>query len=274
MAANERDSLATGQPGALALPDVVGSPDAVGLSDTVRQIRARTPARILMGRAGAAYRTVTQLELRAAHAAARDAVRAEIDAKEALGSAFVEQWKLFEVETQAHSKQEFLMRPDLGRRFSVASREEIARRCASNADFQIVIGDGLSVSAVAAHVPALLPLLMDGAKARGRQIGQPFLVRHCRVAILNEIGELLNSRAVVLLIGERPGLATAESLSAYIAYQPSAAHTDANRNLISNIHTRGVSTQSAAARILAFVDQIMAIGRSGFDVREQLPSLK
>jgi ethanolamine ammonia-lyase small subunit len=256
MADDEQDALAT------------GPPDAVGLPDVVRKIRQRTPARILMGRAGAAYRTETQLELRAAHAAARDAVRAEIDAKEALGSAFVEQWKLFKVETQAHSKDEFLMRPDLGRRFSAASREEIARRCASNADFQIVIGDGLSVSAVAAQVPVLLPLLMDGARARGWQVGQPFLVRHCRVAILNEIGDLLNPRAVILLIGERPGLATAESLSAYMAYQPRATHTDANRNLISNIHTLGVSTQSAVARILAFVDQMMTVGRSGFDVRE------
>lgn len=247
---------------------------AAGLPETVREIRSRTPARIFVGRAGAAYRTQTQIDLRAAHAAARDAVRAELDLKSALGDAFLQQWGLFEVATQARSKDEFLMRPDLGRHFTDAARDEIAKRCARDADFQIVIGDGLSVPAVAAQVPSLLPLLAAGAEARDWKIGEPFIVRHCRVGILNEVGEILNPRVAVLLIGERPGLATAESLSAYMAYQPRAAHTDADRNLISNIHSRGVHPESAAKRIVDLATQMMLVGRSGFDVREQLPSLK
>ena len=103
------------------------------------------------------------------------------------------------------------------------------------------IGDGLSVPAVSRQVPALLPLLYAGAAARGWKTGRAFVVRYCRVGILNEIGELLDARVVVLLIGERPGLATAESLSAYLAYRPRQGHTDSNRNLISNIHARGVT---------------------------------
>ena len=91
---------------------------------------------------------------------------------------------------------------------------------------------------------------------------------HCRVGILNEIGELLNPRVVVLLIGERPGLATAESLSAYMAYQPRASHTDANRNLISNIHSRGLSAADAASRILNLAAQMMHAGLSGYTLRE------
>ena len=127
------------------------------------------------------------------------------------------------------------------------------------------------MTAVAAQVPALLPLLDEGARARAWTVGNPFLIRHCRVGVLNEIGELLAPKVAVLLIGERPGLATAESLSAYMAYQPRAADTDANRNLISNIHSRGLSPQTAAERILSLAAQMMAQRMSGFSIREQLP---
>jgi len=247
---------------------------AAGLPEIVRLARTRTPARILVGRAGAAYRTKTQLELRAAHAAARDAVRAEIALTLALDKAFVDEWSLFEVDTQARSKEEFLMRPDFGRHLNATAREEIAKRCCRDIDLQVAIGDGLSVPAVASQAPSLLPLLADGAKARNWKFGQPFMIRHCRVGVMNEIGEILNPQVVVLLIGERPGLATAESLSAYMGYRPRAAHTDAERNLISNIHGRGVSAESAATRIIELAAQMMAVGRSGCGVREQQRSLK
>jgi ethanolamine ammonia-lyase small subunit len=242
-------------------------------SDLVRRIRARTPARLLAGRAGAAYRTETQLDLREAHAAARDAVRTEMDLEACLGPAFVEQWKLFEVCTMAGTKGEYLLRPDLGRRFSDESREEIARLCSTGNQLQIVIGDGLSVTAVAAQVPRLLGLLIVGAQASGWKVGHPFLVRHCRVGVLNDVGELLTPDVAVLLIGERPGLATAESLSAYLAYKPRSFHTDANRNLISNIHDRGVSPQDAAARILALARQLVRAKESGCTVKEAMSLL-
>jgi ethanolamine ammonia-lyase small subunit len=95
------------------------------------------------------------------------------------------------------------------------------------------------------------------------------VIRHCRVGILNEIGELLAPQVAVLLIGERPGLATAESMSAYMAYQPKAVHTDANRNLISNIHSRGVRCEDAAQRILKLTEEMMKQGASGYQLREQ-----
>src|SRR5271155_5385251 len=189
--------------------------------ELVRKIRARTPARILVGRAGPAYRTETQLQLREDHAAARDAARAEI-----------------------------------------------SRRCIAERDVQIAIGDGLSVPAIGAQVPRLLPLLMEGADARGWSVGQAFIIHHCRVGIVNEIGELLKPRIVLLLIGERPGLATAESLSAYMAYQPDRTHSDANRNLISNIHGRGLSAEEAAARILNLCVQMMRLRASGVTLKE------
>ena len=129
------------------------------------------------------------------------------------------------------------------------------------------------MTAVAAQVPRLLPLLHEGAKARGWKVGRTLAIHYCRVGILNEIGELLNPRVVVLLIGERPGLATAESLSAYMAYRPRATHTDANRNLISNIHGRGLSPENAAARILNLAAQMMKANTSGYLLREELPTL-
>ena len=238
------------------------------LSERMQKIRARTPARILMGRAGAAYRTNVQLELREAHAAARDAVRAEMDLLSAFGETFVRKWELFEVQTRATRKDEYLLRPDLGRHFDESSRMKIQERCSRASDLQIVIGDGLSVPAVTRQVPALLPLLYAGAKESGWKAGRTFVIRHCRVGILNEIGGLLDPRVVLLLIGERPGLATAESLSAYMAYRPRAGHSDADRNLISNIHARGVTSTRAAARILNLAAQMMQAGASGCSIKE------
>ena len=243
------------------------------LPEIVQKIRARTSARLLVGRAGAAYRTNTQLDLREAHAAARDAVRAELNSEQAFGKDFVNTWTLFEVSTNAVLKDEYLLRPELGRHFACHSRTELQTRCSSRNDLQIAIGDGLSVSAVATQVPQLLPLIFDGASQRHWRIGQTFVIRHCRVGILNEIGELLSPRVALLLIGERPGLATAESLSAYLAYQPSNAHTDADRNVISNIHARGVSPREAAARILNFAARMMETNSSGYQLKEAPPTL-
>jgi ethanolamine ammonia-lyase small subunit len=246
---------------------------ASDLPEIARKIRARTPARLLVGRAGAAYRTSTQLDLREAHAAARDAVRAELDAKQAFGEDFVNAWTLYEVSTNAILKDDYLLRPKLGRHFTDHSRSELQARCSSRNDLQIAIGDGLSVAAVVAQVPLLLPLIIAGAGQRHWKIGQTFVIHHCRVGILNDIGELLNPRVALLLIGERPGLATAESLSAYLAYQPDKTHTDADRNVISNIHARGLSPQEAATRILNFVARMLEASSSGYQLKEAPPTL-
>jgi ethanolamine ammonia-lyase small subunit len=257
---------------------MVGEADMpLALSDEpeiVKKIRARTPARLFVGRAGASYRTSTQLELREAHAAARDAVRVELNLESAFGQAFVNQWELFGICTRARDKDEYLRRPELGRHFSDASRAELEGRCFAGDDLQIAIGDGLSVLAVSKQVPSLLPLLYEGAKARGWKVGRTFVIRHCRVGILNEIGELLAPQVAVLLIGERPGLTTAESLSAYMAYRPHRGQSDAGRNLVSNIHSRGVGPQHATIRILNLAMQMRKTGASGCSVKEDLLALE
>jgi ethanolamine ammonia-lyase small subunit len=240
--------------------------------DIVREIRARTPARIFVER-GAAYSTSTQLELRAAHADAVDAVWTEFDLVKDFSPEFVTQWKLFQVSSNAVSKSQFLLRPDLGRTLNNASKLEIAERCGKSPELQILIGDGLSVAAIVSQVPPLLPLLHENLRARGLSVGQAFAVRYCRVGILNAIGDLLSPRLIILLIGERPGLATAESLSAYMAYAPRSGQTDADRNLISNIHARGVSIQDAATRISNLATQILAANRSGTSIKEEALNL-
>jgi ethanolamine ammonia-lyase small subunit len=236
-------------------------------------IEARTPARLLVGRAGPAYRTITQLELRRDHASAVDAVDWEIDLERDFGSEFLERWHLFEVRTRAQTKLEHLMRPDLGRRLEDAARQTIAKRCPPGTDLQVVIGDGLSGAAVVAQVPRLLPLLRIEADRRAWSFGHPFLVRYCRVGTLNDLGEILGAAIIVLLIGERPGLATAESLSAYMAYRPQPGHTDAERNLISNIHARGVAPDLAAHRIAVLAEQMRQAKTSGIAVKENLTGL-
>jgi ethanolamine ammonia-lyase small subunit len=234
-------------------------------------IRRQTPARILVGRSGPSYLTPTQLTLRQDHAAALDAVRAEVDVERDLGPELVHCYGLLEVTTQATGKAQYLLRPDLGRQLSDVAREALRSHCPPGADLQIVIGDGLSAAAVAAQVPGLLPLLERQAKDRGWSFGRPFFIRYCRVGVLNDIGEVLNPQVVVLLIGERPGLATAESLSAYLAYRPRLRHTDAHRNLVSNVHARGVGLEEAARRVVALAEQMRRLQTSGVGVKEELP---
>src|SRR5262249_34728012 len=162
------------------------------LPTVLERVRERTPARILTGRAGAAYRTSTYLELRRDHAAARDAVRAELDLTGDLGATFVAGWGLFEVATLARTRDEFLLRPDLGRSRDPAARDRLAGRCKGGADLQVAIADGLSATAVRTQVPTLLPLLDSEARKRGWRFGQPFVIRHGRVGVLNDIGQILD----------------------------------------------------------------------------------
>jgi ethanolamine ammonia-lyase small subunit len=238
-------------------------------SNWLSAIRNRTPARILVDRSGLSYRTETWLRLRQDHAAAADAVHAELIPERDLGPEFLREQGLFAVQSRANSKQEYLVRPDLGRQLSDAARQELANRCVTGCDFQIVIGDGLSAAAVIANVPLLLPAVRQIAERRGWRAGQPFIVRYCRVGIMNEIGDVLSPRVLVLLIGERPGLAAADSLSAYMAYQPRLGHTDAQRNLVSNIHTRGVPVAVAAERIARLAEKMIAVAASGVSVKEE-----
>lgn len=236
----------------------------------VEQIRTVTNARLLIGRAGPTYRTETQLRLREDHATAIDAVWRELDLAIDFPASFTEAFRLYEVRTQVDSKRDYLKRPDAGRKLSPEAIQLIRARSSAPCDIQFVIGDGLSSTAVAAQAPKLLPELTEQAINRGWRVGPAFLIRYCRVGVLNDLGTVLNAKVIVLLIGERPGLATARSLSAYMAYRPQHDHTDANRNLISNIHEFGLPIEEAAARILALANSMMVSGSSGVHIKDDL----
>jgi ethanolamine ammonia-lyase small subunit len=230
--------------------------------DMVRKIRERTPARIFVHR-GPCYSTQLQLDLRRARADAVDAVWAEFDLRKDLPCEFAVQWRLFQISTQAETKSQFLLRPDLGRKLSDAGRDLVVRQCIPGVDLQMVIGDGLSGAAIAEQVPALFAVLQQKAREIGWSTGSAFVIRHCRVGVMNQIGEILSPRVLLLLIGERPGLATATSLSAYMAFQPNSGHTDADRNVVSNIHARGVRIDEAADRIMEMAKQMREQKLSG-----------
>jgi ethanolamine ammonia-lyase small subunit len=186
----------------------------------------------------------------------------------------VTEWELFEIPTLARTMEEFLRRPNLGRSLSAQARAELGRLCSSGADFQVAISDGLSAVAVCVQVPLLLPLLAVEACDRGWRFGQPFFIRHGRVGALNEIGEILNPTIALLLIGEHPGPATAESLSAYMAFRPRNGDDNARRNLISNIRSRGVCPHQAALRIARLAVQMIQLAASGLVIKEQLTIVK
>ncbi|MDW5593438.1 ethanolamine ammonia-lyase subunit EutC [Conexibacter stalactiti] len=239
-----------------------------GRDELVRRVRAATPARVFEGGVAGGATTESYLRLRADHAAARDAVRAPLDLEGGALGALAAEVGLFAVASQATSHEQHLLRPDLGRQLAEADRAVLRDRCPAGADLQLVVGDGLSATAVHAQVPTLLPELTARARRHGWSVGQPFAVRFARVGVLNEIGDLLRPRVVVLLIGERPGLTTAESLSAYLALRPRPGHTDADRNLISNIHAGGTPPAQAADRIVRLAAALVDAGVGGHAVKE------
>lgn len=258
------------QPTASQPPATANAPVAAHTAAFIAAIRDRTPARLLLERRGGSYRTSDQLALREDHAAAVDAVWRAFDPHRDWPADFRERWNFVEAASAATTKEDHIRRPDLGRVFSCDSAAKVVIACPHGADLQIVVGDGLSAGAIAKQVPRLLPLVAAAAARRDWSVGRPILVRHCRVGILNQVGAMLSPRVAVLLIGERPGLRTAESLSAYMAYRPAADHTDAHRNLVSNIHAAGSSPDQAAERITVIVAEMLRLATSGPAIKEVL----
>jgi ethanolamine ammonia-lyase small subunit len=233
---------------------------------------ATTTARLFLDGPGTSYSTADLLKLRADHAAARDAVYASVEIDDPGLAPLVERHGLFAARSLATSLGEYLARPSLGRILDDKSRDAVGQLCPTNIDIQIVIGDGLSPRAVAKHGPPVLELLTATAQHQGWSVGRPFFISRCRVGVMNDIGDLIQPVIVVLLIGERPGLATAESMSAYLGYRPQRGHTDADRNLVCNIHDNGVRDDEAVERVLELCKQLRAHGGGGFGVKEVLPT--
>lgn len=231
-----------------------------------------TPARVALGRAGPSLPTREVLRLALDHARARDAVHLPFDADgvaaeiEALGLATVE------VSSQALDRAAYLRRPDLGRRLAEESRRRLTAIGGEPRGVTVVVADGLSSAAVHAHAAPLLAELASRLPAPAA-ISPPVVVaRGARVALGDEIGGLLGARLVVVLVGERPGLSSPDSLGAYLTYQPRVGRTDAERNCVSNIRPAGLSYDEAAHRIAWLVGAALDGGRTGVALKDESPS--
>ena len=160
-------------------------------------------------------------------------------------------------------KEEYLTRPDLGRRLSEEAKAVIRERCQMRPQVQVIVVDGLSSTAIEANIRDFLPALMQGLKNLGLSVGTPFFVKYGRVAIMDDIGEILQPDVVVEAVGERPGLVTAKSMSAYMCWRPRHGTIESDRSLISNIHDGGTPATEAGAAVAAFVKRIYDNQASG-----------
>ena len=228
--------------------------------EALKMMRAATPARIAVGRCGARQKTATLLNFLADHAAAQDAVFQDVSDE------FLSKNNLFQVMTMVKDKAEYLQKPELGKKLSEEGKKIIQERCEKGKQVQIIIVDGLSTTAIEANVAEVLPALMQGLKVEGISVGTPFYVKYGRVGVQDEIGQLLNCDVVVELVGERPGLVTAESMSAYIIYKPSANTVEADRTVISNIHRGGTPPVEAGAHMAGIVKKILEKKASGVNL--------
>lgn len=217
--------------------------------------RAATPAWIGVGRAGTHYRTETLLAFRARHARARDAVWSELPA------GFARRLGLLEMTSRAETKQEYLLHPELGRRLSAAARSRLARIARRRPEVQIVVVDGLSPRGIEAQAPTLLAGIKRALRAR--RLGTPILVRHGRVAVADEVGEVVGAEVTVAIVGERPGLVTAESVGAYVTFHPSRRRTEAERDLLASIYPGGTPATKAARLIARMVEKAFRDLRTG-----------
>lgn len=224
-------------------------------------LKKETPARICVGKAGARLRTETYLRFRADHAVANDAVWAEASETQ------VDQLGFVKVQSMCKDKDEYITRPDLGRRFAEDTIEQIKKECESNIDVQIIAGDGLSAPSIANNLPDIYPMIVDGLKDKGYKVGTPIYVKYARVATMDRISEALNAKVTMILIGERPGLATGDSMSAYIAYESSTKKPESQRSVVSNIHKFGMPPVEAGAQIVSIVEKMMVEKTSGINLK-------
>lgn len=207
-----------------------------------------TTARIGVGRAGPRYNTASLLLFQGDHAVTQDALYRDVDQK------LLDEFNLFTVQTKiTGGKQEYLLRPDLGRQLNDDAKRIINEKCQKNVNIQLCVGDGLSAAAIEANLRQIFPVIKQGAQQAGLTFGTPFFIKYARVGVMNDIGELIKPDVVILLIGERPGLGRAESMSAYMGYKPKYGDNDADRDVVCNIFENGGTNPLEAG---AFVVQI------------------
>ena len=236
---------------------------------TLRDLRQLTPARVGLGRTGASLPTDALLQFTRDHARARDAVHASFDVAALVTGLNGLGLQTLTVSSRARSRRDYLARPDLGRMLDPESRHLLASQTAGSGQLAIVVGDGLSPSAVNAHTVELVRRLIPRLATDRIEIGHTVVACGARVALGDEIGELLGARMVAVLIGERPGLSVPDGLGAYLTFAPQVGRTDAERNCISNIHGAGLSYDEAALRIAWLIRQGLVRKLTGVTLKDE-----
>ncbi|HLG80521.1 MAG TPA: ethanolamine ammonia-lyase subunit EutC [Bradyrhizobium sp.] len=236
---------------------------------SIDDLRKLTPARVALGRAGASLPTKALLDFTLDHARARDAVHAAFDTSGLIASLDALGRDSVAVGSRAGRRQDYLKRPDLGRRLDQPSVALLNGRQGRPCDVAIVIADGLSPTAVHAHALELVRRLLPAIEACGITVGRLVVATGARVALGDEIGALLKARMVVTLIGERPGLSAPDSLGAYLTLAPAIGRTDAERNCVSNIHCEGLSYDEAAHKIAWLVREGLRRNVTGVALKDE-----
>nr|WP_027623199.1 ethanolamine ammonia-lyase subunit EutC [Clostridium lundense] len=225
------------------------------------KLKNATPARLGVWRAGPRYKTETMLRFRADHAVAMDAVFNDVSEE------FLKEMNLVSIKTKCSNKDEYLTRPDLGRKFDEEELQIIKDKCVKSPQVQIYVSDGLSSTSIEANVRDVLPAIMQGLEGYGIKVGTPFFVKYGRVPAMDVISETMGAEVTCVLIGERPGLATGESMSAYIAYKATVDMPEARRTVVSNIHKGGTPPVEAGAHIADIIKLMLEKKASGLDLK-------
>ena len=226
-------------------------------------LKAKTPARLGVGRTGSRYRTVTMLRFRADHALAQDSVFSDVPEQ------FWKEHGLPFVQTACRSKDEYLTRPDLGRRFLPEAQQTLKTVCGQNPKLVLVIGDGLSSNAIVTNAMECAAAIRQGLKSLGIAEPPAVFVKYCRVGASDALGEITGCECVCMLVGERPGLVTSESMSCYITYAPRPGIPESQRTVISNIHRQGTPAVEAGAHIASLLARILKQKASGIALRRE-----
>lgn len=225
-------------------------------------LKRKTPARLGLGRCGARYRTASMLRFRADHASAQDSVFSLVDPDVYERN----HWSF--VQTMCRDKDQYLTRPDLGRRFDEENQQRIRQVCGENPRVLLVVGDGLSSNAVTANAPDCAAAIREGLKAYGIEPGETLFIQYCRVGAMDHIGQLTGAELICMLVGERPGLVTSESMSAYLTYRPRPGIPESKRTVVSNIHRQGTPAVEAGAHIAELIATMLEKKASGIDLRQ------
>jgi len=246
--------------GAVKLKELINVPKPHNL-DALKAMRRATPARVAVWRAGPRYLTSTLLRFRADHAVAMDAVFTDVSED------WIKQNNLPALRTECETKDVFLTRPDLGRRFSAEEGAKIKNLVGGNNRVVIYVADGLSTTAVTTNAMDTYKAICDGLARHSVKASAPFFVQYGRVGSEDAVSDLTGAEVVVVLIGERPGLLTAESMSAYMAYKATANMPEARRTVVSNIHKGGTPAVEAGSYISDIIKKMLDQKASGLDLK-------